>query len=70
MRLKDKVNKENQLESEKDPPRKIKLKANLDDSNNSSLLSTGRDPNRSKNLVDNIIPSFTGKEREPEESET
>jgi hypothetical protein len=63
MRFKDKVNRESKKEVE--PPRKIKLRANLDDSQNSSLLSSARDPNKSKNLVDNIIPSFTGKEKMP-----
>ena len=66
-RQKHQVNIDNEEEHEE--PKKIKLKANLEDSQNSSLLSSSRDPNWSKNLVDNIIPSFTGKERESQETE-
>lgn len=53
-----------------EPPRKIKLKANLEDSQSSSLHSSMNEESWSKNLVDNIIPSFTGREKEPQETDT
>jgi hypothetical protein len=32
-------------------------------------MSSVNDESRSKNLVDNIIPSFTGKEKDPQDTE-